>query len=147
MRPRISTPNTMESRTVYLTRVYGFSAAHYIRSPFLSDEENQSLYGKCGRSAGHGHNYTLTVTVKGAVNPRTGMVMDVSKIDNIVNHYIIEPLDHRNLNMELKDIPIITSEVLIENIWKRLKPHFTKQELYKVGVIETRKNSFECFGN
>jgi len=136
----------MENRKVSLTRVYRFSAAHYLSSPFLSDDENRQTYGKCGRTAGHGHNYVLKVTVKGTVDPVTGMVMDTRELDNIVTRYVIDPLDHKNLNVELKAIPIPTSEVLVEAIWNRLAPHIKSPPLYKIEVDETRKNGFKYFG-
>ncbi len=133
----------MENRKVCLTRSYTFSAAHYLSSPFLGEEENRNIYGKCGRPTGHGHNYTLSITVKGPVDKQTGMVINTAEMDEIVNCEIIEPLDHRNLNRELKGGAIPTSEFLIEEVHNRLKKHFRRIELYKVELNETRKNSFE----
>ena len=136
-------PNIMETREVLLTRVYSFSATHRLHSPFLSDEENRKVYGKCGRPAGHGHNYVLKVTVKGPLDPLTGKVIDVASIDEIVNREVIEPLDHKSLNIELSSTPILTSEILIEEIWKRLRPHIKEAKLHQIDLGETRKNSFE----
>ncbi|MBE9503838.1 MAG: 6-carboxytetrahydropterin synthase [Proteobacteria bacterium] len=136
----------MENRQVNLTRVYQLSAAHYLKSPFLSEEENKKTYGKCGQVAGHGHNYIIRVTVKGPIDAVTGMVTDVAELDKIVRKYVIDPLDHRNLNIELSHLSILTTEMFIQEIWKRLKPHITQVELYSVEVDETRKNGFQYFG-
>ena len=142
MKTPISMPNIPDKRRVSLTRAYRFSAAHRLTSPFLDAEENRRVYGKCGNPAGHGHNYLLRVTVKGPVDPVTGSVFPVSKLDEIVGQNVIEPFDHRNLNQVLGNIPIVTSEVLAEEIWRRLTPHLTGVEFERIEIDETRKNSF-----
>lgn len=146
MRTHSYTPNIMEDRQVNLTRVYHLSAAHYLKSPYLTEEENKRTYGKCGQVAGHGHNYVIRVTVKGAVDDVTGMVMNVAELDEIVHKYIIDPLDHRNLNIELGHLPILTSELVTQEIWERLRPRIRGAQLYSVEVDETRKNGFQYFG-
>ncbi len=59
---------------VYLTRKAEFSASHYYDNPEFTAEENRRIFGKCNNPNGHGHNYTLEVTVKGEVDPRSGFV-------------------------------------------------------------------------
>jgi len=135
-----------KTREVRLGRQYRFSAAHFLHSPYLSEEENRKVFGKCGRKAGHGHNYILRVVVSGKVDEMTGMVIDLSRLDDIVNRKIIIPFDHKNLNEELSPMQVLTSEVLIAEIWKRLKPHFNSPRLYKIEIDETPKNSFEYYG-
>jgi len=139
--------NITENRKVYLTRIYSLSAAHRLSSPFLSDEENDEIYGKCGRSSGHGHNYTLKLTLSGRADPVTGMLADVREIDNVVNRYVIEPLDHKNLNVELKTLKVLTSETLIAELWNRLAPHIKNNKIDKLELEETRKNNFKYYGN
>ena len=56
-----------------------FAAAHRLARPELSQAENEAIYGKCARPHGHGHNYLLDVTVRGAIDPRTGMVCDLCR--------------------------------------------------------------------
>jgi len=137
----------MDEREVRLTRVYAFSASHRLDSPFLSEEENMTVYGKCGRTSGHGHNYILKVTVKGRLDGDTGMVTNISQLDDVVNRNIISALGHKNLNMELCDTPILTSEVLIKVVWDRIAPEIKSVKLCKIAIEETRKNSFEFYGN
>ena len=139
-------PSTMGNRKVNLTRIYHFSASHRLNSPFLDEDENRRIYGKCGHKAGHGHNYLLHVTVRGEVDPVTGMVADTADLDEIVKREVLDSLDHRNLNIELKEAEILTSEVLIACLWERLKPHFDDPELYRIEIEETEKNRFEYYG-
>lgn len=136
----------MDNKEVRLTRVYTFSASHRLNSPFISEEENVAIYGKCGRTSGHGHNYKLKITVKGIVNKETGMVGEMDKLNEFVNKVIISPLDHKNLNIEIKDLPILTSEVLINEVWKRLKSTEQIPEICGIEIEETRKNSFAFYG-
>jgi len=70
---------------VYLTRKCEFSASHYYHNPEFTAEENQRVFGKCANLNGHGHNYTLEVTVKGEVDPKTGFVVDLKELKEILN--------------------------------------------------------------
>ena len=139
--------NITENRKLYLTRVYSLSAAHRLNSPFLSAKENDELYGKCGRSSGHGHNYTIKLTLSGTADPATGMLADIREIDEVVNKYITEPLDHKNLNIELNKLKVLTSETLIAELWSRLVPHIKGKKIHKLELEETRKNNFKYYGN
>jgi 6-pyruvoyltetrahydropterin/6-carboxytetrahydropterin synthase len=62
---------------ILLTRKADFSSAHFYWNPAWSGEENQRVFGKCANRQGHGHNYTLEVTVEGAVDPVSGCVVDL----------------------------------------------------------------------
>jgi 6-pyruvoyltetrahydropterin/6-carboxytetrahydropterin synthase len=98
----------------YLTVGTHFSAAHRLALPDLSFEENSEIYGKCARPNGHGHNYHMEVTVKGEVDARTGMLVDLVKLHKVIEDAVIEPLDHTFLN---KDIPYFETVVpTAENI-------------------------------
>ena len=88
---------------VYLTRKAEFSASHFYHNPKLSPEENQRIFGKCNNPHGHGHNYTLEVTVAGEVDERSGFVMDLKKLKDLMNHEVIDDLDHRHLNKEVPE--------------------------------------------
>ena len=82
----------------YLTRRYMFSASHRLHSEAMSDAENAATYGKCNNPYGHGHNYTLEVTVSGPVDESTGMVCNLTDLDGFVHGEILERFDHQNLN-------------------------------------------------
>ena len=88
---------------VYLTRKAEFSASHYYHNPAFTPEENQRVFGKCNNPNGHGHNYTLEVTVKGAVDPKSGFVVDLKQLKDIMSREVLDALDHRFLNKEVPE--------------------------------------------
>ena len=133
---------------VYLTRKAEFSASHYYHNPQFSAEENQRVFGKCNNPNGHGHNYTLEITVKGQVDERSGFVVDLKKLKEIMNREVIELLDHRFLNKEVaefKDL-IPTTENLAISIWKRLQPRLSVAQLHRVRVYETEDLFVDYYG-
>ena len=113
---------------VRLERRYRFSASHLYRRPDWSEEENRARFGNCANLPGHGHNYRLFVTVQGEMDPRTGFVVDLGDLDNLVGIRILEHLDHQHLNAALpefqegRDIP--SSENLIAWIHAQLQDAF-----------------------
>jgi 6-pyruvoyltetrahydropterin/6-carboxytetrahydropterin synthase len=103
--------NSMEASLTVGTH---FSAAHRLARPDLSYEENCQIYGKCARPHGHGHNYHLEVTVTGEIDPRTGMIVNLEQLHNILEEVVVEPFDHYFLN---EDIPYFAEVVpTAENI-------------------------------
>jgi 6-pyruvoyltetrahydropterin/6-carboxytetrahydropterin synthase len=132
-------------RSVAITRVYHFSAAHRLANKALSDEANDSLYGPCARN--HGHNYYLEVTVTGAPHPLTGMAVDLGRLDATVHRVVLDEVDHA----QLEDAPalagvITTGESLARAFWRVLAPAMDGARLSRVGVVETAKNRFEYRG-
>ena len=134
---------------VYLTRRYRFSAAHRLHSDTLSAEENQRTYGKCNNPYGHGHNYSLDVTLTGPVDPSTGMVFDIPKLDSIVQENILDRFDHTHLNLDVHVFRRIvpTTENLCVEIYKLLSEELNSPDgrvrLKSVRVEETNLNYFE----
>jgi 6-pyruvoyltetrahydropterin/6-carboxytetrahydropterin synthase len=133
---------------VYLTRKAEFSASHYYHNPDLSPEENQRLFGKCNNPHGHGHNYTLEVTLRGAVDPRSGFVVDLKQLKDIMHREVLDALDHRFLNKEIPEFSktIPTTENLAITIWHRLAPKLKAAELYRVRVYETPDLFVDFYG-
>src|SRR4051812_17013226 len=110
---------------VYLTRHEHFNAAHKLYNPAWSDEKNQAMFGKCANANWHGHNYELIVTIKGKVNEDTGFLMDARALSEILKEHVCEPIDHRNLNLDvpfMKD-KLASTENLAIAIWKQIVPH------------------------
>ncbi len=133
-------------RVVYLTRHYQFSSAHRLYNPALSEAENRAIYGKCANPYGHGHDYRLEVTVRGIPDPITGMVINITDLDAIVQREVISVLDHRFLNEEVPpfDTVVPTSENLVNWIVPRLQNSMPSDaELYRVCLWETPRSSFE----
>jgi 6-pyruvoyltetrahydropterin/6-carboxytetrahydropterin synthase len=138
----------MTSPHVTVTRRLHFSAAHRVHNPALSDAENQRLYGKCNNPNWHGHNYILDVSVRGAVDERTGYVIDLSRVKDIAQAAVIEQVDHRNLNLEVDFLQgvIPTTENLVVAIWKVLEPALRPARLSRLVLWETVNNYVEYDG-
>ncbi len=124
---------------VYLTRKCEFSASHHYHNPSFTDEENRRIFGKCNNPNGHGHNYTLEVTVKGSVDPKTGFVVDLKALKEIMNNEVVDAMDHRYLNKELPEFADLmpTTENIAVAAWKRLEPKLNVAKLHRVRVYET----------
>ncbi len=123
---------------VYLTRKCEFSASHYYHNPEFTPEENRRVFGKCANLDGHGHNYTLEITVKGEVDETTGFVVDLKQVKDILNDEVIEAMDHRHLNKEVPEFAtqIPTTENLAIAIWNRLHSELKVAKLHRVRVYE-----------
>src|SRR5271157_1457343 len=131
----------------HLTRRYIFSASHRLHSDELSESENLATYGKCNNPYGHGHNYSLEVTVSGQVNPQTGMICNLVELDDAVRREVLDRFDHENLNVRQELAAAVpTTENLCEVIFNILKQSFTAAHLEKVRLQETMMNSFEYAG-
>ena len=133
---------------VFLTRKAEFSASHYYHNPEFTQEENQRIFGKCNNPHGHGHNYTLEVTGKGQVDPRSGFVVDLKELKEIMNREVIDALDHRFLNKEVPEFAqaIPTTENLAISIWDRLKAKLRVAELHRIRVYETPDLFVDYYG-
>ena len=133
---------------VTVTRRLHFSAAHRVHNPALSDEENRRTFGKCNNPNWHGHNYILDVSVRGEVDGRTGYVIDLSRVKEIVQSHVIEKVDHRNLNLEvdfLRDT-IPTTENIVVAFWNVLEPALRPARLSRLVLWETVNNHVEYDG-
>ena len=126
----------------YLSRRARFSASHRLHSKELSDEENQTLFGKCHRDNGHGHNYVFEVILKGEIDPRSGIVMDLSVLKKIIEEQVLEDFDHRHLNLDVVEFKDLnpTVENIARVIWDRLSRALPKGLLHEVKVHETENN-------
>ena len=133
----------------YLTISTHFSAAHRLALPHLTLEQNSEIYGLCARVNGHGHNYHLEVTIKGEMDPRTGMIADLVEFQNAVKTHVVKPFDHTFLN---KDIPYFAEVVpTAENIAVHIRDLLREPireigaSLHKVKLIESPNNSAEVY--
>ncbi len=128
--------------TVLVTRREKVNAGHRLFNPAFTDEQNREVFGKCSNPSGHGHNYTLEVTVAGEIDPATGYVMDLKVLSDVIQKRIVEDVDHRNLNVDVEWMKgkIPTAENMAEVFWERLEGHLPAGLLYRVVVKETDKN-------
>jgi len=127
---------------VFLTRRATFSASHYYWNDAWSAEKNQQVFGRCANRNGHGHNYTLEVTVAGNPDPVTGFVVDLKWLKDVMNREVLTAYDHRHLNHEVPEFAhqVPTTENIAAAIWLRLEPAVTRgggARLDRVRVYET----------
>ncbi|HLV86621.1 MAG TPA: 6-carboxytetrahydropterin synthase [Candidatus Sulfotelmatobacter sp.] len=131
----------------HLSRRYLFSASHRLHSNAMSAAENRETYGKCNNPHGHGHNYTLEVTVSGPVDPSTGMVCNLVDLDGFVHQEVLSRYNLENLNtLKEFDQTVPTTENLCITIFEILQRGFKSAHLDKVKLEETMMNSFEYTG-
>ncbi len=131
----------------HLTRRYRFSASHRLHSVEMSAEENRATYGKCNNPHGHGHNYTLEVTVSGPVDQSTGMVCNLVDLDGVVESEVLSRYQLSNLNMLEEFTQLVpTTENLSVEIFEILQRRFHLAHLEGVRLEETMMNSFEYSG-
>jgi 6-pyruvoyltetrahydropterin/6-carboxytetrahydropterin synthase len=128
------------STTVLVSRRESFNAAHQLRDPGLSDEENERLFGKCANL--HGHNYVLEVVVAGQVDQVTGYVLDLKQLSDVMFRRVIQDVDHRNLNTDVPWLEgrIPTAENLALAFWERVRPELPNGSLRSLRLWETDKN-------
>ena len=128
-----------------MTRRYHFSAAHVLARPDWSDEQNRAVYGKCANPSGHGHNYVLEVTVRGDVDPESGRLVPVERLDALVARRVLEALDHRFLNRDVLDFAseVPTAENIARFAWRALKGEVSPALLDRVRLLETANNFVE----
>jgi 6-pyruvoyltetrahydropterin/6-carboxytetrahydropterin synthase len=133
---------------VYLTRKSEFSASHRYHNPDFTPEQNRQVFGKCNNPHGHGHNYTLEVTVKGAVDPQTGFVIDLKDLKEILNREVLDAMDHRYLNKEVPEFAhqIPTTENVAIAIWNRLEKKLNVAKLHRVRVYEAPDLFVDFYG-
>ncbi len=127
---------------IQLTRRATFSASHYYWNEDWSAEKNEQVFGRCANRNGHGHNYTLEVTVEGEPDAVTGFVVDLKWLKDVMEREVLAAYDHRHLNLEVPEFAkaIPTTENIAIAVWKRLAPAVTMAggaRLSRVRVYET----------
>ncbi len=139
---------TERKTMVYVTRRGYFCAAHRLYNPSWSDEKNNRVFGKCNNPNGHGHNYTVEVTVAGTPPAESGMVIDLKVLADIIEKELIERVDHKNFNLDVDFMKgsIPTAENIAIAFWKILSPKITEGELYSIKLYESENNVVEYRG-
>jgi 6-pyruvoyltetrahydropterin/6-carboxytetrahydropterin synthase len=131
----------------YLSRRYHFSASHRLNTDAFDAERNRAVFGKCNNPHGHGHNYTVQITLSGEVDPATGMVCDLAELDAFAREHVLRRFEHANLNtLECFRGRVSTTENLTVEIY-RIFQDFNAARLERVHVEETSNNSFDYTGD
>ena len=133
---------------VLVTRRAEFSASHRLYNPLWSDQKNREVFGKCNNPNGHGHNYTIEVTVEGEPPEETGMVIDLKKLADIIESEVVERVDHKHMNVDVDFLSgiIPTAENMAIAFWKILKPKISEGRLVSVKLFESTNNFVEYRG-
>jgi 6-pyruvoyltetrahydropterin/6-carboxytetrahydropterin synthase len=145
--PELFAEYTGKDMEAALTIGTHFSAAHRLALASLTLAQNSEIYGKCARVNGHGHNYHLEVTVTGEINERTGMIVDLVKLHELVDKYAIEPLDHTFLNKDIAHFAQVvpTAENIAVYIGHLIEQPIRElgAQLHKLKLVESPNNSCE----
>ncbi|MCG8310575.1 MAG: 6-carboxytetrahydropterin synthase [Cytophagales bacterium] len=136
---------------IYISRDVHFCAAHKLYNEKWSKEKNEEVFGACANENWHGHNFDMTVTVKGPVDPETGFVINFKDLKRIVNEEILDKVDHKNLNLDVDFMrgKLTSCENLIVEFWKILEPRIKKNSnarLHCIKLKETNNNYAEYYG-
>lgn len=133
------------NKKVAVFRREHFNAAHRLFNPDWDDATNTSVFGKCALPNYHGHNYELEVKVVGEPDPKTGYVMDLKKLSDLVEEHILERFDHKNLNLDTEDFKNLnpTAENIAIVIYELLRPHIDVKMDLQIRLYETPRNFVE----
>ncbi|MFD2890969.1 6-pyruvoyl tetrahydropterin synthase family protein [Flavobacterium chuncheonense] len=134
---------------VTVSRKAHFNAAHRLYRKDWSMEKNDTVFGKCNNPNFHGHNYELIVSVKGAIDPETGFVIDIKILADLIKEHIEDAFDHKNLNLDVpafKDLNP-TAENIAVVIWQLLRPHIDVTKQLEITLYETPRNFVTYNGN
>lgn len=136
---------------IYITRRERFNAAHRLFRSDYSDNQNYKVFGKCSNPNWHGHNYELFITIRGEINPKTGFLVNLKKVSEIVQKKIIDKIDHKNINLEVDFMhqKMASTEVLAKSIFEELEHEISTlgADLYCIKLCETENNFVEYYGN
>ena len=131
----------------HLSRRYHLSASHRLNTDAYDAERNRAVFGKCNNPHGHGHNYTVQITVSGEVDPATGMACNLAELDAFAQTNLLDRFDHVNLNtLDCFRESVSTTENLTIEVY-RIFQSFAAAHLERVHVEETSNNSFDYAGN
>jgi 6-pyruvoyltetrahydropterin/6-carboxytetrahydropterin synthase len=132
-------------KKVAIFRKEHFNAAHRLFNPAWDDKTNTQVFGKCALPNYHGHNYELIVKITGEPDERTGYVMDMKEVSDLVKQEIIERFDHKNLNLDTEEFKNLnpTAENIAIVIYELLRPHIVKEKDLQIRLYETPRNFVE----
>jgi 6-pyruvoyltetrahydropterin/6-carboxytetrahydropterin synthase len=133
---------------VTLKRKAQFNAAHRLHVKEWSDEKNSEFFGKCNRPNYHGHNYKLEVHLSGEVDPVSGYLFDLGELKALIEEEVIEPFDHKNLNLDCPEFVELnpTVENIAIVIWNKLRNRINSDLDIGIHLSETERNAVEYYG-
>jgi len=122
-----------------------FNAAHRLFNPGWDDATNEKVFGKCALPHYHGHNYEMEVKVVGVPDEKTGYVLDLKILSDLINERVVERFDHKNLNLDTEEFKDLnpTAENIVVVIFKLLRPHIDNRFDLQIRLYETPRNFVE----
>ena len=135
----------MNKKKVAVFRKEHFNAAHRLYNPDWDDATNFRIFGKCSNPHYHGHNYELEVKVTGEPQADTGFVMDMKVLSDLIQQYVVERFDHKNLNLDTVEFKNLnpTAENIAVVIYDLLRPHVNEKQDLQIRLYETPRNFVE----
>lgn len=110
-----------------------FSSAHFYSQPAWDQTKNESTFGRCYTSHGHGHNYTLEVGFK--LNPE-----DLSRKNEYLTTLtqLTTRLDHEHLNFVIPEFKntVPTTENIALYFLDKLKSYYSEGEISYIRLYE-----------
>jgi len=133
------------SKRVAVIRREHFNAAHRLYRPEWDEATNNNVFGKCALPNYHGHNYELEVKIIGEPDSKTGFVIDLKMVSDLIKREIIERFDHKNLNLDTLEFKKLnpTAENIAIVIYDLLRPHIDSKMDVQVRLYETPRNFVE----
>lgn len=133
------------STKVAVFRKEHFNAAHRLYNPGWDEATNNEIFGKCALPHYHGHNYELEVKIVGEPDAKTGYVMDLKLLSDLIKREIHARFDHKNLNLDTKEFRELnpTAENIVIVIYNLLRPHIDADKEMQVRLYETPRNFVE----
>jgi 6-pyruvoyltetrahydropterin/6-carboxytetrahydropterin synthase len=122
-----------------------FNAAHRLHNPDWDEATNRKVFGKCNNPNYHGHNYDLVVRVTGEIDPRTGYVIDMKILKDLIEAHVLDRFDHKNLNLDTEEFRELnpTAENIAVVIWQKLRAQLEDKYDLSVRLYETERNFVE----
>ena len=133
---------------VQVNRKAHFNAAHRLYRKDWDDAKNLEVFGKCSNPHYHGHNYEIIVSVTGNVDEKTGFVMDMKVLKEIIKNEVEDAFDHKNLNLEVPEFKTLnpTAENIVIVIYNKIKPKIAAGLELELTLYETPRNFVKYSG-
>ena len=129
-----------------ITKKYHFCASHKYGNPNWSEEKNWEVFDKDYKT--HGHNYILEVSVRGPINPESGWLIDLQKLNNLVKSKVVNVMDHSQIELDIewfkRKQP--SSENILVWAWEEIAPNIEEGTLYRLRLVETHSIHTDYYG-
>ena len=129
-----------------ITKKYHFCASHKYGNSNWSEEKNWEVFDKDYKT--HGHNYILEVSVRGPINPESGWLIDLQKLNNLVRSKIVDVMDHSQIELDIewfkRKQP--SSENILVWAWEEIAPHLEEGTLFRLRLVETHSIHTDYYG-